>query len=60
MLIPTPVSDALLVLPPSFEDVAGEDHQIAGNVTPPVCVLEDNGEDRDGVESDGTVFYSIP
>ena len=46
--------------PPPFEDVAGEDHQNAGNVTPPVCVLEDNGEDRDGAESGGTVFYSIP
>ena len=58
-LLPIPVSDAPLVPPPPFEDVEGEEHQNAGNVTPPVCVLEDNGEDWDGAESDGTVFYSM-
>ena len=45
--------------PPLFEDVAGKDHQNAGNVTPPVCVLADNGKDRNGAESDATIFYSL-
>ena len=45
------------VVPPlQFENVLGEDQQ-ADNVTPLVSV-QDNGEDRDGADSDGTVFES--
>ena len=52
-------ADVLLV-PRHPQDVLGEDQQNSCNFTPTVSVQEDNGEDRDGAESDGAVFFSIP